>query len=117
MDRVDKETRSRIMSNIKSISGIERIPVRLAHLHMRHQPKGIYGRPDFANKSRKVALFIDGCYWHFHETHIKLPKTNKKFWREKFERSKQRDSEVTERLESEGWTVHRIWECELKEME
>ena len=116
MDRFDKETRSRIMSNIRSISKIERIPVKLAHLHMRHQPKGIYGKPDFANKSRKVALFIDGCYWHGCPEHYKESKTNTKFWRDKIERNKQRDMEVTEKLETDGWTVIRIWECELKEM-
>lgn len=117
MDTVDRETRSRIMSKIKSVSGIERVPEKFRHLNMRHQPDGVYGRPDFANKSRKVALFIDGCYWHFHETHMRLPKSNVEFWKAKFERNKQRDREVTERLESEGWTVIRIWECELKEME
>lgn len=116
MDKFDKETRSRIMSNIRSISKIERIPVKLAHLHMRHQPNGIFGKPDFANKSRKVALFIDGCYWHGCPEHYKEAKTNTEFWRSKIERNKQRDVEVTERLEADGWTVIRIWECELKGM-
>lgn len=116
MDRVDKETRSRIISNIRSISKIERVPLFLRAYNMRHQPSGIFGKPDFANKSRKVVLFIDGCYWHFHETHMELPKSNQEFWRKKFERNKQRDKEVTKQLESDGWVVHRIWECELKEM-
>lgn len=116
MDRVDKETRSKIMSNIRSISRIERVPEFLRAYNMRHQPKGIFGKPDFANKSRKVVLFIDGCYWHGCPEHYKESKTNVEFWRNKIARNRERDAEVTKRLESDGWVVHRIWECELKEM-
>lgn len=108
--------RSQIMAQIRSVSRIERVPEFLKGQRMRHQPKGVYGRPDFANKSRKVCLFIDGCFWHGHDRDFKLPKTNLAFWKNKIDRNKERDKEVTETLIAEGWTVYRIWECELKEM-
>ncbi len=50
------------MSQIKSKSGIERLPTRYVELYLRRHPN-IFGKPDFGNKKRKVALFIDGCFW------------------------------------------------------
>lgn len=108
--------RSQIMTQIKCVSSIERVPEFLKAYNMRHQPKGIFGKPDFANKSRKVCLFIDGCFWHGCEEHFKLPKTNSEFWQTKIDRNKERDTEVTAALVAEGWSVHRIKECELKRM-
>lgn len=115
-DRFSKKKRSEIMSKNKSVSGIERVPKRLQSLNLRAHPKGVYGNPDFANKKRKIALFIDGCFWHFHKTHVRMPKSNKKFWTNKFKRNKERDKEVGKYLRSRGWVVIRIWECELKRM-
>jgi len=108
--------RSQIMSQIRPVSKIERIPANLKHLNLRHQPKKIFGRPDFANKSKKVALFIDGCFWHGCPDHFKCPKTNPEFWQAKIDRNKERDKEVTKKLMEDGWTVIRIWEHNLKEM-
>ena len=62
MDRFSKETRSRIMSRIRSESGIEIIPNRMRGLYLRKHPKNVFGKPDFGNKARKIALFIDGCF-------------------------------------------------------
>jgi len=86
-------------------------------LYLRPHPKGVFGKPDFANKSRKIALFIDGCFWHKCPEHFKPPKSNAEFWSAKLSRNEERDAEVTQRLEVEGWQVIRIWECELKTME
>lgn len=107
---------SYIMSQIKPVSKIERIPECLKHYNMRHQPKGIFGNPDFANKSKKVALFVDGCFWHGCPIHFKLPKTNSDFWKNKLEHNAERDKEVNERLKEEGWSVFRIWEHDIKKM-
>ena len=90
------------MSQIKSVSRIERVPEALKHLNMRHQPKDVFGKPDFANKSRKVALFIDGCFWHGCVDHFKCPRTNTEFWQAKIDRNMERDREVTETLENMG---------------
>jgi DNA mismatch endonuclease (patch repair protein) len=81
----------------------------------RHQ--SLLGRPDFVWLKQKVAVFVDGCFWHGHECGRNLtPKTNVKAWREKIERNKDRDRQVTRRLRRQGWQVVRIWECQLAEL-
>ena len=112
-DTVDKATRSRIMSKIRSISKIERIPDRYHGLRLRSHPKGIYGSPDFANKTQKIALFVDGCFWHGCPEHYKRPKSNVPYWKNKIVTNQARDRRVDERLKLEGWTVIRVWEHEL----
>ena len=73
------------------------------------------GHPDVCWPGKKVAVFVNGCFWH-RCPHCKLtvPKTNVEYWTAKFERNQERDREVREKLESDGWIVHTIWECELK---
>ena len=116
MDKVSKEKRSQIMSQIKPVSKIERVPKRLKALRLRHQPNGIFGNPDFANKSKKIALFIDGCFWHKCRFHFKCPKSHPEFWINKINRNVERDQEVNDHLISKGWTVIRIWEHDIKHM-
>jgi DNA mismatch endonuclease (patch repair protein) len=113
MDTVSREKRSEIMSRIRSESGIERIPGFLRGLFLRRHPRGVFGRPDFANKERMIAVFIDGCFWHGHKGCYREPKSNRKFWREKIARNMERDRLVNRTLRSEGWEVIRIWECKL----
>ena len=74
------------------------------------------GRPDIVFPGRKIAIFVNGCFWHRHEGCKKAstPKSNEEFWNAKFERNKARDKRVTAQLESEGWKVVTIWECELE---
>ena len=74
------------------------------------------GHPDIAYPGRRIALFINGCFWHQHEgcKYASKPKSNVEFWEAKFARNKARDKRVNEQLESEGWHVIVIWECELK---
>lgn len=72
------------------------------------------GRPDIVFTRRKVAVFIDGCFWHKCPECFKGPKTNKKFWSEKINSNIKRDKKVTRELKSQGWRVLRIWEHELK---
>lgn len=61
---------------------------------------------------RKVAVFVDGCYWHGCPEHFHIPKTNAVWWLAKIGRNQTRDAETTELLEARGWTVIRIWEHE-----
>ena len=63
---------------------------------------------------KKVAVFVDGCFWHGHNCRNLTPSDNKEYWDEKRKRNMQRDIEVTDLFEKRGWTVIRIWECELK---
>lgn len=113
MDRFPREVRSRIMSRIRSESGIEALPQWLLGLYMRKHPRGIFGNPDFGSKAKRIAVFIDGCFWHKCPIHYREPKSNIEFWRAKIEGNTARDRLVTETLIADGWRVYRIWECEL----
>ena len=74
------------------------------------------GRPDIAYPGRKIAIFVNGCFWHHHEgcRYATTPARNAEYWEAKFERNRERDEEVRRELEDEGWQVVVIWECELK---
>jgi DNA mismatch endonuclease (patch repair protein) len=70
----------------------------------------IFGSPDFIFPAHRVAVFVDGCFWHGCPQHYKAPVTHADYWRNKLHANRQRDGVVTRRLEAEGWTVVRIWE-------
>ena len=70
-------------------------------------------RPDFVFRRERVAVFVDGCFWHGCPRHATLPVGNRKFWDAKLARNKARDREVSRALRRAGWTVLRIWECAL----
>lgn len=74
----------------------------------------VFGKPDFVFHHEKVAVFVDGCFWHGHDCRNTRPKQNEEFWRRKISGNMERDEAVTKHLEKLGWTVLRIWECELK---
>lgn len=82
----------------------------------RLQWKKTPGHPDIAYPGRKIAIFVNGCFWHHHHncSLAYTPKSNIGFWEEKFARNIERDRKTTEALEADGWTVVTIWECELK---
>jgi DNA mismatch endonuclease Vsr len=81
-------------------------------LHWKKAP----GRPDIAYPGRKVAIFVNGCYWHRCPTcHPPAPKANAEFWEAKFVANEERDARQMAELASEGWTVITVWECELRE--
>jgi DNA mismatch endonuclease, patch repair protein len=69
-------------------------------------------RADIAFTRAKVAVFIDGCFWHGCPEHGTTPRTNSRFWSEKIERNRERDTDTTKRLDELGWTVLRFWEHE-----
>ena len=81
----------------------------------RLQWKKAPGRPDIAFPGRKVAIFVNGCFWHrCPHCHPSVPKRNTVFWEEKFRRNVARDQQAIAGLEALGWTAITIWECELK---
>ena len=81
----------------------------------RLQWKKAPGRPDIAYPGRKIAIFVDGCFWHrCPHCNPRVPKTNTAYWEAKFARNVERDRINEARAIEEGWTVIRIWECELK---
>jgi DNA mismatch endonuclease, patch repair protein len=71
------------------------------------------GKPDLAFPRERVAVFIDGCYWHGCPEHFKVPGTNTRFWQEKVDRNRMRDREVEDMLAAEGWTTFRTWEHDI----
>ena len=78
-----------------------------------HRPARFRVRPDFVFPKLKLALFVDGCFWHGCPKHGTKPKGNAAFWRRKFSRNIARDRLVTRTLRRSGWRVLRIWEHEL----
>lgn len=70
-------------------------------------------RPDFVFRRERVAVFVDGCFWHGCAEHYRRPKGNRKFWDAKITRNMERDAAVTKALRKAGWRVLRLWEHEL----
>ncbi len=100
-------------------TGPELIVRKIAHslgLRFRLHKKGLIGSPDIVFSSRKVAVFVNGCFWHRHKGCKKAssPKTNKPFWETKFKANVSRDRLTYRKLKALGWKVMVIWECETK---
>lgn len=115
-DVFSKKKRSEVMSKIRSKNTKPELSLKrlLDGRLFRYQPRGIYGNPDFGNKKRKLAVFVDGCFWHGCPKCFIEPKSNKSFWIPKINRNKQKDREVNRRLKKDNWKVIRIWEHEIK---
>ena len=74
----------------------------------------VKGHPDFVFMKEKVAVFVDGCFWHGHDCRNTKPSQNAEFWNKKRDKNKRHDEEVTKLFMDRGWKVLRIWECELR---
>lgn len=83
-------------------------------LHYRKNVKKLPGSPDFANRSRSWAVFVNGCFWHHHTgcRRATIPKSNNDFWTTKFHNNRRRDARAIRRLRQDGYRVAVIWECE-----
>ena len=118
-DIVDPETRSRMMSGIRSKNTRPEMLVRRGLHRMgfrfRLHSSGVPGRPDLVLPRYRAAIYVHGCFWHGHDCHLfKLPSTRADFWRSKIARNVERDQEVRTTLREEGWRRLVIWECALK---
>ena len=115
-DKVSKETRSRIMASIKGRDTRPEITVRRIlwrhGLRYRTHDRTILGRPDVSNKGKKIAVFVDGCFWHGCPMCYREPKTSRDFWRNKIEGNRRRREAVRDSLERQGFRVVEIWERE-----
>ncbi len=118
-DHVDRETRSAIMSRVRSKDTSPEIQVRKA-LHragfrFRLHRSNLPGKPDLVFPRYRLALFVHGCFWHRHGCkRTTTPKTNREFWTQKFCRTMERDRRVATELEELGWVTTVIWECQLE---
>ena len=118
MDHVDKRTRSQIMAKVKSRDTSPEMEVRRA-LHRAGHRFRVYradipGCPDLLFPRHRVALFVHGCFWHWHGCkRTRMPKSNVEYWTAKIKRNVDRDKQVRYELERLGWKWRVIWECEL----
>lgn len=106
------------MKQVKS-QGNKTTELRLIALFNKHGITGwkrnyqVKGHPDFVFLQKRIAIFVDGCFWHGHDCRNTRPSDNQEYWTKKRERNIRHDQEVTALFEKRGWTVIRIWECEL----
>jgi DNA mismatch endonuclease (patch repair protein) len=112
-------SRSELMSRIKS-RGNASTELRLLRLLRAAKLRGwrrhprLPGRPDFAWRKEKIAVFVDGCFWHGHDCGKNLrPRRNASAWRRKIRGNRARDRLVTHALRRRGWRVLRVFECRL----
>jgi DNA mismatch endonuclease (patch repair protein) len=108
------------MAKIKSV-GCKSTEVSLARLLRReklagwHRGSALAGKPDFVFRAARVAMFVDGCFWHGCARCYRRPSSRRAYWDAKVTRNKQRDKTVNRLLRQKGWRVLRIWEHELKD--
>jgi DNA mismatch endonuclease, patch repair protein len=95
------------------IRGRAALPCRQNPATEHRRPTNFRVRPDFVFRQVRLALFVDGCFWHGCPRHATKPANNRAFWKKKLDGNKTRDRLVTRILRRAGWRVIRIWECEL----
>lgn len=117
MDIFDDQKRSEVMSRIRGKNTVPELRVR-SFLHktgLRYvlHDKRLPGRPDISFTSRRIAVFVHGCFWHGHEgcRKARLPATRREFWQKKIEGNKLRDDINVQALRSNDWTVYIVWQC------
>ena len=121
-DTISSDRRSKIMPHIKSKNTSIKMMVRRRLFAMgyryRVNYKALPGKPDIVFTKKKIAIFIHGCYWHGHDCGSRYAHTNqsnKAYWEPKIERTKQRDQQHIQNLESLGWKVIVLWECHIRQ--
>ena len=119
-DTLSPEARSAAMRAVKSTDTSPELRVRsAAHrmgLRFRLHRKDLPGKPDLVFVSRRITLFVHGCFWHGHDCArgARVPKTNRAYWKAKIARNVERDARTAEALRTQGWRPATIWECEIK---
>ncbi len=111
--------RSENMARIRSTNTKPEETVRkylFAHgFRYRKNDKRYPGKPDIVLPKYRTVIFVNGCFWHMHNcSRSRLPRSNQYYWKPKIERNIKRDAENKQKLESDGWKVIVVWECELK---
>lgn len=120
-DVFTKAKRSEVMSHIRG-RGNRKTEIAMVDFFRRHRISGwrrnqqVFGKPDFVFRKNRVAVFVDGCFWHSCPLHGTMPASNREFWEKKIASNVARDLAVTKALRRDGWKVVRIWEHELVEM-
>jgi len=112
-------SRSDLMARVRSRNN-KTTEIRMANLLRRAGLSGwrrnanVPGKPDFVWRHLRVALFVDGCFWHGHDCGRNLtPRTNADFWQQKIAATRRRDAANRRALRRAGWVVLQVWECAL----
>ena len=119
MDTFSKAERSRIMASVKS-RNTKSTELRFISILKDKNITGwrrnypLVGKPDFVFPRLKIAVFIDGCFWHGCPSHCRMPSSNMNYWNNKIEKNKIRDKKIKKALKMKQWQVIRIWEHEIK---
>lgn len=117
-DVYSKDKRSEVMRAVKS-RGNKSTELKVIKIFKEFKIVGwrrnykLFGKPDFVFPKEKLAIFVDGCFWHGHNCRNTKPAANVDYWRQKIERNKARDEAVSKTLAEKSWRVLRIWECKI----
>jgi DNA mismatch endonuclease (patch repair protein) len=117
-DVFSRSKRSEIMSLVRS-KGNRATEIALIKTLRLHRIAGwrrcarVFGSPDFVFPKHRLAVFVDGCFWHGCPMHATQPSSNRAFWKKKLARNKARDRLVVGKLKQRGWGVLRIWQHEF----
>lgn len=118
-DIVDRQTRSRMMSGIRSKNTRIELRIRKAlfakGFRYRINDSRFPGKPDMILPRHRAAVFVHGCFWHGHECVLfRIPATNSEYWRSKIQSNRTRDEKVCRQLNGLGWRIAIVWECALR---
>ncbi|WP_168075784.1 DNA mismatch endonuclease Vsr [Caulobacter sp. SSI4214] len=120
-DVYDKAKRSAVMARVKSKDTtpektVRRVLTRLGARYRLHR-RDLPGHPDIVLPGRRLAIFVHGCFWHGHDCArgSRVPKNNRDYWLAKVGRNVARDARAIAALETDGWRVAVVWECDLKD--
>jgi len=129
MDIVSPATRSRMMKAVKQANTSAELEVRklVAALGIRYRMRNrdLPGSADLANRTRRWAIFVNGCFWHGHKNCPKtkggagsrVPKSRNRFWKQKLQDNRRRDATKCHQLRALGFRVLIVWECQLRDRE
>ncbi|HEU5080191.1 MAG TPA: very short patch repair endonuclease [Opitutaceae bacterium] len=118
-DTISKAQRSAVMAAVRSTQNRStelRLAALLRAIGVTGWRRGfpLTGRPDFVFPKLRIAVFVDGCFWHRCPLHCRPPSSNQGYWVTKLGRNQTRDRAISRALRSSGWKVLRIWEHELR---
>lgn len=120
VDVFSKKKRSQVMAAIRS-RGNKDTELKLAsilrsnHISGWRRQQPLPGKPDFIFHKQRLAVFVDGCFWHGCRWHCRMPQAHRPYWQGKITRNKKRDRAVTQLLRQAGWGVLRFWEHSLRQ--
>jgi DNA mismatch endonuclease (patch repair protein) len=113
-DPVRSALMKRVRQHKTHVEDVVAAALRTHNMHYRRNVRTLPGSPDFANKSKRWAIFVNGCFWHHHKHCVRgtVPTRNRAFWVEKFAANRRRDARKIKALREIGFNVAIIWECQ-----